>query len=134
MNNKQSLTRFSKILWVLLIILGSVGLLYWISNSNTLQRTDNIPHDVMYIVKGNAGIALVSYTKSNGAASDSEFVSLPWRMPQIRYFEPTMVVLTAHNSTQFGEVECIIMLDGEEWVQDRATAPQLNAACGGVVP
>lgn len=126
--------RNQAIIWIAIIVLASVSLIYLLTRTTLFRRTDDIPHDVVYIVKGNAGVALVTYTQTNGEATEPEFVSIPWRLPAIRYYEPTMVILTAHNSMQYGEVECIILLDGKEWVQDRAVSPKLNASCGGFVP
>ena len=132
--NNPSVNKSRTILWIVIIILASIGLFYISINTNLFRPSDDTPHDIVYIVKGNAGIALISYTKANGEASEPEFVSLPWKLPAIRYYESTMVVLTAHNSMQYGEVECIILLDGKEWVQDLAIPPMLNASCGGFVP
>lgn len=132
--NASPSSSFRQIFGIALFILVMTGIIYFVNRSNIFRRSDDLPHDVQYIVNGSAGVALISYTKPNGEASEPEFLSIPWRLPAIRYYEPTMVVLTAHNSMQYGEVECIILLDGKEWVQDKANAPKLNASCGGFVP
>ncbi len=111
-----------------------IALLYVVYKSNVLRPTDDIPHDVTYMVQGQAGVALITYTTPDGEATEPEFVTLPWSLPPIRYYEPTMVVLTAHNSMQYGDVECIILLDGKKWISDQVENPGLNASCGGFVP
>lgn len=125
--------RFSSIFrWMLLITILAL-ILFWLARYTGLGTGSKLPAEVTYRVTGSASVSLVTYTQKDGQASDPEFQALPWRYGPIRIEEPTMVVVTAHNSSQYGSVQCEILLNGNVWKKDQVDNPDLNASCGGYV-
>jgi hypothetical protein len=90
------------------------------------------PHKLTYRVAGSAGQAFVTYTLQNGAQTQRQDVTLPWKT-SITLAEPTTVILTAGSSTGLGTLECSLLLDGEAWKQQTAEPPEDRVACAGLV-
>jgi hypothetical protein len=89
--------------------------------------------EVTFRVDGSASAAVVTYTQENGEASQPLDVSLPWKKT-VRFKEPRPVYLTVGNPSQIGAIRCVILLDGEAWKEQSATAPLDKVACAGLVP
>jgi hypothetical protein len=114
---------------LVVFLFGTLVVLYTIG---AFKPRSAFPHKVTYRVAGTAGMAFVTYTKSNGVQTERLDVTLPWQVSVI-YPERTTVILTAGNPTQRGELECNLLLNGQDWKQDRAGSPSDKVACGGVV-
>lgn len=130
MSNLERLSRIFR--WLILITVLAL-ILYWIAVQSGLRGGTGLPAEVSYRVTGSASVSLVTYTGSDGQATAPEFQPLPWLYGPIKISEPTMVVVTAHNSSQYGSVKCEILLNGKVWKTDQVNNPDLNASCGGYV-
>jgi hypothetical protein len=119
----------------IILVLTAGGLLAFWGLTRIYQRAEN-PNspEITYRVTGTASVSLVTYTREDGSAAEPEFYPLPWQEGPFRFDEPTMVVLTAHNSSQYGTVKCEILKDGRVWKVDEVDNPDLNASCGGYIP
>lgn len=119
----------------ILILLVLIGLLVVLGGSYLLAGNDAGPAPrITYRVSGTSSTSLITYTQEDGTASEPEFFPLPWKSGPYTYDHPLMVVVTAHNSSQYGTVKCEIFKDGQVWKQDEVSNPDLNASCGGYVP
>lgn len=116
------------------LILAVIGLLaFWgVKNVYRPEGRVNLP-EVTYRVTGSASVSLITYTRKDGTAAEPEFYPLPWQSGPFQYDQPMMVVLTAHNSSQYGTVKCEILKDGVVWKVDEVKNPNLNASCGGYI-
>lgn len=115
---------------ILAIILVAFGLLL-ISCGNSKERTTS-DRVITYLVEGTANTGTITYTKADGTSIDPKNVSIPWRL-SIKFSKTTTVILTATNPTQSGSIKCVILLDGEEWVQEASDAPGDRVSCAGRV-
>jgi hypothetical protein len=90
-------------------------------------------HTITYRVRGSAGSAAITYSGRADSNSEPSEVSPPWEMTlPVRSGEE--VYLTAANTGQTGDIECTILLDRKPWKKQSARAPDMNVACGGIVP
>lgn len=117
---------------ILLLLIGAIT--WW--GVYVLWGTSGAPGSarITYRVTGNgASVSLITYTTTDGTATEPEFKSLPWQLGPLTFNRPMMIVLTAHNSSQMGSVKCEIIRNGEVWKSDQVSNPDLNASCGGYV-
>jgi len=119
-------------IWVLVLLALVIGAVFLLRVGYLPFASSDMPM-VSYRVSGTASVSLVTYTQTDGTASEPDFQPLPWTYGPLGFSEPTMVVVTAHNSSQYGYVVCEILRDGKTWKKDKATYPALNASCGGYV-
>lgn len=118
-----------QVLVLVLFVIAALALLYRLG---AFEARPGFPHTVTYRVSGSAGTAFVTYTQPNGVQTQRLDVALPWQTT-VTISKRTTVILTAGNPGQAGTIACAILLDGEEWKRDSASAPQDKVSCGGVV-
>jgi len=90
-------------------------------------------HTITYRVTSSGGFANITYTNRSQKNTDPNQITTPWELsfPVKTGME---VYLTAANTTESGEIECIILLDRKSWKKQTAKAPDTNVACGGIIP
>ena len=122
-------------LWVQIILVGLVVVaLVWlfIALGVTKPKGTSI-RLITYKIEGASGAGVVTYTKEDGQASGILDVSVPWHL-DLRIPSRTVVVLTAGNPSQLGNLTCVILLDGGAWKTQTAKAPGDKISCAGIVP
>ncbi|MGB9673531.1 MAG: MmpS family transport accessory protein [Anaerolineales bacterium] len=127
-SNRRSL--FIQIIVLINILLFGGWYLY---KMGVLRMYSPNDHLVTYRLLGSASTAQVSYTLSNGKPSELTVVSVPWRVT-VKISKGTVVILTAGNPTQTGDLGCELLLDGKEWKQNFAKSPEDKVSCAGIVP
>jgi len=90
-------------------------------------------HTITYRVRGSAGFAAITYSAKADSKSEPSEISTPWELT-LPVKSGTEVYLTAANTSQSGDIECTILLDRKPWKKQSAKAPDMNVACGGIVP
>ena len=90
-------------------------------------------HSITYRLEGSASTAQVSYTLANGVTSELIVVTVPWHIT-LKIPKGTVVILTAGNPTQTGDLGCELLLDGKEWKRAFAKSPEDKISCAGIVP
>jgi hypothetical protein len=89
---------------------------------------------ITYRVEGSTATGVITYTLESGESTDRLDIAVPWKS-QIMKFDPgTMIILTAGNPGQVGDIRCTIVVDGKTWKSEKATIPQDKVACAGILP
>jgi hypothetical protein len=89
---------------------------------------------VVYQVDGSATVAVVTYTRPDGTSSGREEVMLPWKIKPVQVMPGSMIILTAGNPGQVGNIRCVISVNGNTWKEQKAEIPQDKVACAGIIP
>lgn len=116
--------------FLLLFLAGAFGLLYAVGVFS--PKVEGAKR-VTFIVQGSATSSVITYTEADGSKTKPVTVGVPWRKV-IDIPEGSEVYLTATNPSQSGNIECVLLLDGEDWKKQTATLPADKVACAGIVP
>jgi hypothetical protein len=89
---------------------------------------------VTYQVFGTTSTGVITYTSEEGDSSGRLETLIPWKLESLRFQPGSMIILTAGNPSQAGEINCTILVDGNPWKQEKATYPQDKVSCAGILP
>lgn len=122
---------FRQIIVIVVIVVGSI----WGYNQLTewAARRNNKQYEITLKVEGTTSMAVITYTQADGTATKPQEVRVPWRKT-LRYKPGTIVVVTASNPLQMGNLTCIMLLNGQSWKKDTANSPLDKISCGGIAP
>jgi hypothetical protein len=90
-------------------------------------------HLVTYIVHATSGGAMVTYTMANGQISENQDVHTPWQF-SVELPSKTEVYLTVAAQNDSATLDCVLLLDGQDWKKSSVVAPGMATACAGIVP
>jgi hypothetical protein len=107
-------------------------LLNSITNGDTPEKSVTIfDSAVRYEVTGSAKSSLITYINEDGGIDQLE-AKLPWSKTMV-VGNGTTVSLVAQNQGETGRVECVILVNGEQWKNGESSASYGVVTCQGIV-
>ncbi len=116
---------------IILVFIGiAAGGLYLLSKFTSKASGQ---HEITLRIEGTTSVAIITYTQPDGKVTKPQEVHVPWQMTAT-YSPKQIVVLTAGNPMQMGQLSCVMLLDGKSWKKDTARSPNDKISCAGIAP
>lgn len=98
----------------------------------------NIPHEVVYLVRGTTGVASITYATPGGGTAQQADINVPLVMKDtgrtgmpLSFGDGEFLYLAAQNMQAGGSVTCSIKVDGEVVAENTSTGGYVIATCDG---